>query len=109
MEVTVPTDRRTGAAVLGLFEIIEPKKCALRQSRLACVLGQGPGLGRYVVDDPMYPNHLGRFRIRRVGIIDNQNEAFSAVGDSLPRKRRRDTFALAGVLGGDVTILFERG
>ena len=57
----------------------------------------------------MYPNHLGCFRIGRVGIIDNQDETFSAVGDTLLRKRRRDIFALAGVLGGDVTILFERG
>src|SRR5258707_9235450 len=92
MEVTVPTYRRTRAAVPSLFEIIEPKEGALRQPCLACVLGQGPGLRRYVVDDPMYPNHLGCFRIGRVGIIDNQDETFSAVGDTLPRKRRRDIF-----------------
>jgi hypothetical protein len=30
----------------------------------------------------MYPNHLGCFRIGRVGIIDNQDETFSAVGDT---------------------------
>jgi len=34
----------------------------------------------------MYPNHLGCFRIGRVRIIDNQDETFSAVGDTLPRK-----------------------
>ena len=48
----------------------------------------------------MYPNHLGCFRIWRVGIIDNQDETFSAVGDTLPRKRQRDIFALAGYFEG---------
>jgi transposase len=37
------------------------------------------------------------------------DETFSAVGDTLPRKWRRDIFALAGVLRGNVTILLERG
>ena len=41
--------------------------------------------------------------------IDRRLAASAAVGDTLPCKRRRDIFALAGVLGGDVTILFERG
>src|SRR6516162_3260010 len=109
MEVTVPADRRTGAAIPCLFEIVKPKQGALRQPCLACVLGQALGIGRYVVDDPMYPNHLGCFRIGRVRIIDNQNETFSAVGGTLPRKWRRDIFALAGVLRGNVTILLERG
>ena len=57
----------------------------------------------------MHLHVLRRFRIGRVGIIDNQDETFSAVGDTLPGKRRRDIFAFAGVLGRDVTILFERG
>ena len=57
----------------------------------------------------MYPNHLGGFRIGRVRIIDNQDETFSAVGDTLPRKWRRNIFALAGVLRGNMIILLERG
>jgi hypothetical protein len=57
----------------------------------------------------MYPNHLGCFRIGRVRIIDNQDETFSAIGDTLPHKWRRDIFGLAGVLRGNVTILLERG
>jgi hypothetical protein len=36
------------------------------QTCLAYVLGQALGIGRYVVDDPMYPNHLGWLRIGRV-------------------------------------------
>src|SRR5215475_2763779 len=109
MEVTVSADRRTRATIPRLFEIIEPKQGALRQPCLAYVLGQAFVIGRYVVDDPMYPNHLGCFRIGRVRIIDNQDETFSAVGDTLPGKWRRDIFALAGVLRGNVTILLERG
>jgi hypothetical protein len=66
-------------------EVIESKYDALRQSGLACVLGQALGIGRYVVHDPMYPNHLGCFRIGCVRIIDNQDETFGAVGDTLPR------------------------
>src|ERR1700758_696423 len=98
MDVAVPANRWTRAAVLRLFEIIEPKYGALRQARLTCVLGHALGIGRYVVDDPMYPNHLGRFRIGRVRVIDNQDETFSTVGNTLPHKWRRDIFALAGVL-----------
>src|SRR5262249_58877379 len=86
---------------------------ALRQPCPGCVLGQALGVGRYVVDDPMYPNHLGCVRIGRVRIIHNQHETFSAVGYALPSKWRRDIsyarFALAGVLRGNVTILVERG
>ena len=37
-------------------------------------------------------------KIQRVGIIDNQDETFSAVGDTLPRKWWRDILAFAGVL-----------
>ena len=62
-----------------------------------------------VVDDPMDPNHLGCFRVGRVRIIDNQGETFSAIGDTLPRKWRRDILGLAGVLRGNLTILLERG
>src|SRR5215468_10575046 len=109
MEVTVSADRRTRATIPRLFEIIEPKQGALRQPCLTCVLEQALGIGRHVVDDPMYPNHLGCFRIGRVRVIDNQDETFSAVGDTLPRKWWRDIFGLAGVLGGNVTILLERG
>ena len=42
-------------------------------------------------------------------IIDYQDETFSAVGYTLPGKRRRDIFTLAGVLRGNVTIRLERG
>src|SRR5262245_34114793 len=109
MEVTVPTNWRTRTSIFRLFEIIEPKHGPLRQSRLARVLGQALRIGGHVVDDPMYPNHLGCFRIWRVGIIDDQDETLSAVGDTLPRKRRRDTLALAGIFRGNVAVLFERG
>ena len=78
-------------------------------SAFARVLGQALGIGRHVVDDPMYPNNLGCLRIGRVGIIDNQDETFSSVGDTLPRERRRDIFTLASVLRGNVTIRLERG
>jgi hypothetical protein len=49
------------------------------------------------------------FRIGRIGVINNQDETFSAVGDTLPRKWRGDIFGLAGVPRGNVTILLERG
>src|SRR6516225_3188978 len=100
MEITVTTNRRTGAAVFLLFEIIEPKHGAWGQPCLASVLGQALGIGGHVVNDPMYPNPFGCFWIGRVRIIDNKDEAFSAVGDTVPRQRRRDIFAFAGVLGG---------
>src|SRR5262245_46602907 len=109
MEVTMPTNWRTRTAIFRLFEIIEPKHGALRQSCLARVLGQALGIGGYVVDDPMYPNHLGCFRIGCVGIIDNQYETLSAVGDTLPRKRRRNTVAFAGIFRGNVAVLLYRG
>src|SRR5262249_44558074 len=99
----------TRTTVACLFEIVQPKQSTWRQPYPACVLGQALGIGRHVVDDPMYPNQLGCFRIGRVGIIDNQDETFSTVGDTLPRKWRRDIFGLAGVLRGNMTILLERG
>src|SRR6516162_11352462 len=98
MKVPVPANRRTRTAIRRFLEIIEPRQGALRQPSLACVLGQTPGIARYVVDDPVYPNHFGCFRIGRVRIINNQDETFSIVGDTLPRKWRRDIFALTGVL-----------
>src|SRR6516162_7574074 len=109
MEVTVPTNGRTGTAIFRFFEIIEPKHGAPRQSCLACVLGQALAIGRHVVDDPMDPNHFGCFRIGSVGIIDNKDETLSALGYTLPRKRWRDIFALARILGGNMLILLERG
>ena len=39
---------------------------------------------------PNVAKHLGRFRIERVGVIDNHDETFSTVGDTLPGKWRRD-------------------
>ena len=81
----------------------------LRQPCLVSVLRQALGIGRYVIDGPMYPNHFRGFRIGCVRIVDNQDKTFRALGDTLPRKWRRDIFALAGVLRGNVTILLERG
>src|SRR6516162_4797349 len=98
MKVPVPANRRTRTAIRRFLEIIEPKQGALRQPSLACVLGQTPGIAWYVIDDPMDPNHLGRFRIGRVRVVDNQDETFSTVRDILPRNWRRYIFALAGVL-----------
>ena len=70
-------------------------------------LGQALGSGRYVVDDPMYPNRLGCVRIGRVRIIHNQDETLSAVGYTHPSKWRRDIFALTGVLRGNAKMAFE--
>jgi hypothetical protein len=56
----------------------------LRQPCLACVLGQALGIGRHVVDDPMYPNHLGCFRIGRVRIIDNLSRSARLSIDEVP-------------------------
>jgi hypothetical protein len=79
-----------------------------RQPFKSCVLVQVLGIERYVVDDPMYPNHFGCFRIRRVRIIDNQDETLNALGHTLPSKWWRDIFTLAGILRGNLTILLER-
>src|ERR1700732_3399415 len=49
VEVAVLTDRRTRAAILRLFEIIQPNNSALRQPCLACVLRQALNVGWYVV------------------------------------------------------------
>ena len=40
MEVAVPTDGWTRAAILRRFEVIQPNRGALRQTCLACVFGQ---------------------------------------------------------------------
>ena len=56
MEVAVPTDWRTWAAIPRLFEVIQPNRGALRQPCLACVFWQALGIGRNVVDDPMHPH-----------------------------------------------------
>jgi hypothetical protein len=71
------------------------------------VFGQALSLGGYVVEDPMHPHPLGCFRIRRIGIIDNQDKAFRALRHSIPRERRRDIIAFASVLRGNLTVLFE--
>lgn len=109
MEVAVPTDRRTGAAIRRLCEIIQPKRDAFRQPRLASVFGHALGIGRYIVDDPMHPHPLRRFWIRGVGIVDDEDEALRPLGHPLPSKRRRDIVAFASVLRGDLAILFEGG
>jgi hypothetical protein len=46
----------------------------------------------------MDPNHLGGFWIGRIRVVDNEDETFSTVGDTLPGKWWRDIFALAGIL-----------
>src|SRR5215471_5180910 len=61
MEVTVPANWRTRTAIFSLFEIIEPKHGALRQSCLASVLGQALGIGGHVVDDQCTQTILGAF------------------------------------------------
>jgi hypothetical protein len=106
MEVAVPTDRGTRAAIHCLSEVVHSNCDALRQARLVSVFRQALAIGRYVVDDPMHPYPLRRFRIRRVGIIDDQDEALRPLGHPRPSKRRRDIVTLAGVFRGDLAILF---
>ena len=59
MEVAVPPDGRTRAAIRRLCEIVAP----FRESRLSSVFGHALGIGRYVVHDPMHPHPLRRFWI----------------------------------------------
>ena len=77
MEVTVPTDGRTRAAIRCLCEIIQSKRDAFRESCLSSVFGHAIGIGRYVVDDPMHPHPLRRFWIRSVRIVDDEDEALA--------------------------------
>lgn len=57
----------------------------------------------------MRPNVFRRFRVGRIGIVDDEPEAPRAIGHIAEGKRRRDVIALAGILRGDVVAWLERG
>jgi len=56
-------------------------------------LGKPRGTRGKIVKNPMHPGHPGRSRIRSVGIIDNENEAFCTLRHPRPGQGRRDVFA----------------
>src|SRR5260221_4952158 len=97
VKVSMLARRWTGAAVTGPFPIVE----ALLRSRwkvaFCRTLRKAMRVGRNVVHDPMNPRHLGRARIRRVRVVDDQREALRALWSSRPLQRRRDVGALAAI------------
>src|SRR6266478_6453880 len=108
VKVSMLARRWTGAAVTGPFPIVE----ALLRSRwkvaFCRTLRKAMRVGRNVVHDPMNPRHLGRARIRRVRVVDDQREALRALWSSRPLQRRRDVGALAAILLGDHAVVRKR-
>src|SRR5262249_35195903 len=97
VEVAMPTDRRAGPAIAGALPVVASLTGSRRESpRLR---GPAPGAGRRggVVEGPLHPRHLGCRRVRRIGIIDDEDKALGARGRITPRERRRYISAFTGV------------
>src|SRR5208337_106474 len=75
MKVAMTANGRTRAAIGGPFPIIETHHRSRWQSLTGDAFGKPRRARRKIVKNPMHPRHLGRLRIRRVGIIDDENEA----------------------------------
>src|SRR5580700_9068769 len=108
VKVSMPPDRWTGAAVTGPLPIVETLLRSRWKAAFCCALRKAMHVGRNVVHDPMHPRHLGRARIGRVRIVDDQREALRALWSSRPLQRRRDVGALAAILLGDYAIARKR-
>src|SRR5947207_2382009 len=76
-EVAVPADRRTGTAVASLAPVVFSVARASR--RLAALRKRRCRRGN-VIEQPVDVRALRRFRIRRVGIVDDEGEAFRSGG-----------------------------
>lgn len=59
--------------------------------------------GRNLVEQPMHPG----LRSGSVGVVDDERQFFGCRGNSRPRQRRRDVFAVAGKLAWDRVIRLE--
>src|ERR1700722_2520923 len=79
VKVSMPPDRWTGAAVTGPFPIVEALLRSRWKAALCRALRKAMRVARNVVHDPMHPRHLGRARIGRVGVFDDQREALRAL------------------------------
>src|SRR5262249_41117214 len=94
--VAVAADRRTRATVPGALPIID--SFASTRRKLLDSFGQACRGCRHIIQDPMHPGHLGRFRIGRVGIIHDESEAAGPGGSSAPLQSWTDVVSFAGVL-----------
>jgi hypothetical protein len=57
----------------------------------------------------MRPNAFRRFRVRRIGIVEDEREALGAIRHIAEVKRRRDISALASIFRRDLVARLESG
>ena len=74
VKIAMPPDRWAGSMIGGLFPVADAGHRAFGQSLPAYVFREQRGIGRQVVEEPMRPNPLRRFRIRSVGVVENKRE-----------------------------------
>ena len=98
MKVAMTTSGRTRTAIGGPFPVIEAHHRSRWQSLDGDAFGKPRRVRRKIVKNPMYPGHLGRFWIGRVGIVDDENEAFCPLRHTRPSQWGRDILSFASVL-----------
>ena len=112
-----------GGARSAPFLLIRPDEFGLRQDvPLHCLFelrlawpaevgkdGVESGGRREIVEHPVHPGHLRCLGIRRIGVVDDERQAFGATGWFRPGKRRRNVLTFAGVARRDFAALGEAG
>src|SRR5262245_3195563 len=107
MEVAVPPDRRAGTSVTRSLPVVLAFLRAGGQRLGRHALRQLPDRCRQIVEDPMDPRHLRGPRIRRIGIVDDEGEALSAIGRSGPRELWGSVVTFACVPSGYLSLVRE--
>ena len=75
VKVAMPADWRAWTVIGRLFEVVDTAHGAFGQTTRCGIFGEASGVGGNVVEHPMHPDASRRFRIRRIGIVDDQCEA----------------------------------
>ena len=100
------SDGRTGTVVASTLPVVEAFTPARRE---LTAFGQRGGGRRKVVNDPVDPGGLGRLRIGRIRIVDDEREAPGRLGRALPGEGWRPIGALTGVGARDLGVAGESG
>src|SRR5438270_4045548 len=104
-EIAMSTDRGARAAVGLLSEIVGAMPRLRRQHWPRRIHGEFPHDRRNIVDDPVDEDTLRLGGIRRIRIVHYERQAFRIARHVGPGQRRREIFAIAGILGWNRSVV----
>ena len=106
-EITVGADGRARSRPPFFIAVVDARGGA-RGKRLNA-FRKSRALRRKVDDQPMQPDALRRLRIRRIGIVGNENEGLGVFRYVDKDERRRQVFGFLGVLHRNFAAVGEGG